>query len=70
MARPRASGGTSLTRTPSIRTSPDRDLLEPRDHAQKRGLAAARRADEHHELAVLHFQVDALDDLERRRRTS
>ena len=65
MARPRASGGTSLTRTPSIRTSPVGDLLEPGDHAQQRRLAAARRADEDDELAVLHVQVDALDDLER-----
>ena len=29
-----------------------RDRLEPRDHAQRRGLAAARRSEQHHELAV------------------
>ena len=28
-------------------------VLEAGDHAQRRGLAAARGADEHHELAVL-----------------
>src|SRR5205085_12317667 len=33
-----------------------RDLLQTRDHSQRRRLAAARRPDEHHELAV--------DDLE------
>jgi hypothetical protein len=28
------------------------DLLEPGEHPQQRRLAAARRADQHHELAV------------------
>ncbi len=35
-------------------------ILEARDHAQRRGLAAAGRADEHHELAVLDRDVDVL----------
>jgi hypothetical protein len=41
------------------------DRLEPRDHPQQRRLAAARRADDHDELAVGHARVDAVDDLER-----
>ena len=40
-----------------------RDHLEPGDHAQRRGLAAARRADEHHELAVGDVEVEGADRL-------
>ncbi len=40
------------------------DGLEPRDHAQQRGLAAAGRADQHAELAVADLEVDAFDRLE------
>ena len=36
------------------------DLLQPGDHAQGRGLAATRRADEDHELLVPCVQVDVL----------
>ncbi len=43
------------------RDRPVRDLLEARDHAQQRRLAAAGRPDEHHELAVLDRQVDVVD---------
>src|SRR6266545_4194243 len=39
-----------------------RDLLEPRDHPEQRGLAAPRGADEHNELAVRDVHVDAVDD--------
>ena len=39
------------------------DLVEPGDHAQDRGLAAARRADQHHELAVLDLQRHLADGL-------
>ena len=38
------------------------DLGQPGDHAQQRRLAAARRADEDDELALLDRQVHALDD--------
>ncbi len=38
------------------------DFLQAGDHAQKRGLAAAGRADEDDEFAVVHIKVDALDD--------
>ena len=39
------------------------DVLQPGDHAQQRGLAAARRPDHHGEPAVGHRQVDAVDHL-------
>src|SRR5690606_34129477 len=38
------------------------DVLEARDHAQQRGLAAAGGADEDDEFAVRDVEVDALDD--------
>ena len=41
------------------------DLLEPRDHAQQRRLAAARRTDQHAELAVGDLDVDAADHVRR-----
>jgi hypothetical protein len=40
-------------------------VLEPGDQPQKRGLAAARGADEHHELAVLDIEVELRDDRRR-----
>jgi acetylornithine aminotransferase len=36
------------------------DVFQPGHAAQQRALAAARRADEHGELAMLHIQVDAM----------
>jgi hypothetical protein len=39
-----------------------RDFLQPGDHAQQRGLAAARRADQHGEGAVGDVDVDAMQD--------
>ena len=38
-------------------------LLEPGDHSEERGLAAAGRADEDGELAAVDFHRDAVDDL-------
>ena len=38
-----------------------RHLLEPGDHAQRRRLAAAGRADEDHELAILDLDVEVVD---------
>jgi hypothetical protein len=38
-----------------------RRAVETGDHAQKRRLAAARRADEHNEFAVLDAQVDIVE---------
>ena len=40
-----------------------RDLLEPGHHAQRRGLPAPGRPDEHHELAVGDVEVQARDGL-------
>ncbi len=39
------------------------DALKPGHHAQKRGLAAAGRADNDDEFAIGHIQTDAMDDL-------
>jgi hypothetical protein len=43
---------------PSISSVPPVIFLQPRDHPQKRGLAAARGADEDDELALFDVQVD------------
>ena len=59
----RARGGSSLTTVPPMAISPAGDVLQPGDHAQQRALAAAGRPDEHHELARLDVEVDAVDDL-------
>ena len=40
------------------------DVLEPGDHAQRRRLAAARRAHQHHELVVGDIEVDAAHGLD------
>ena len=36
--------------------------FQPRNDAQQRGLSTTRRADEDHEFAVRHSQVDTMDD--------
>ena len=41
------------------------DLLQPRDHVEQRGLAAARGADQHQELALLDRDVGLVEDLHR-----
>jgi hypothetical protein len=58
----RCLGGTSLTTLSPIRISPPLRFLEPGDHAQQRGLAAARRADQHGERAVGDVDVHAMQD--------
>jgi hypothetical protein len=35
------------------------DFLEARDHAQRRALAAARRADQHDQFVVRNIEIDA-----------
>ena len=51
-------GGRLFTTRPPIRTSPSVIWLEPGDHPQRRRLAAPRRTDEDHELAVADRQVE------------
>ena len=46
------------------RNRPGGDPLQPRQHPQQGGLAAARRTDQHHESAVLDGNRDAVQDLE------
>ena len=41
-----------------------RDLLQTRNHAERRGFAAARRADQNNELFIVNFQVEVVDDLD------
>ena len=57
----RSFGGRSVTTRSPIEISPVGDLLEAGDHAQQRGLAAAGRADEHHELAVADLERHLVD---------
>jgi hypothetical protein len=40
------------------------DLFQPRNHAQERGFAAARRADKDHELTVVNVQIQVFDDVD------
>ena len=40
------------------------DVLEAGDQAQERGFPAARRADEHHELAIFDGEVERRNDLD------
>ena len=57
----RSFGETSFTIRSPIVIVALADLLETGDHAKRRRLAAAGRADEHHELAVLDRQVERVD---------
>jgi hypothetical protein len=41
-------------------------ILKPRDQPQQGRLAAARRADEHREFAILDGQIERRNDLDRR----
>ncbi len=40
------------------------DAFEARDHAQQRGLATARRANQHHEFTIRDLQRNAFDDFD------
>ena len=67
----RWSGGTKRSAAASLTMrAADHDragvvALEARDHAQGRGLAAARRAEQGQELAVLDREIDRVDGLQR-----
>ena len=41
------------------------DALQPRHHPQKRGLATARRPDDHDELAIGHVDIHTVDHIRR-----
>ena len=58
MASLRLAGASSVTSRPSMLIVPRGRVLEAGDQPQQRGLAAARRADEDDELAVLDVEVD------------
>ena len=63
VGRHEQAGRASLTTRPPITIDAGVVALQPRDHAQGRGLAAARRAEQRDELAVLDDEVDAVDRL-------
>ncbi len=41
------------------------NILQPRDHSEKRGFSAAGRADKNDEFPVFHLKVGAMDHLQR-----
>ena len=70
MAMRRLAGGTLVTSMPSMKIVPSVTDLEPGDHAQQRGLAAAGRPEQGAELALVDAEVEHLDRLDRRRSAS
>ena len=62
MERPRLAGGTSRHVLPVDQDLAGGQVLQPGDEAQQRGLAAARGADEDHELAVADVEIGIGDD--------
>ena len=61
MAMSRSIGGSSLTTLSPISDLARGDRFQPGHHAQRRRLAAAGRADQHHELLVADLEVHVLD---------
>ena len=59
---PRSLGSSQVTLRSPIQISPRVDLEQAGDRVQKRGLAAARRAEQHEKLAVLDLEVQAVED--------
>ena len=57
-------GSTSVTSRVADQDAAGGHRLQPGDHAQRRGLAAARGAEQHQELAVRDVEVEALDHLD------
>ncbi len=57
----RSYGGMPVMSTPSIEMRAGGRLLEPGQHAQQRGLAAARAAEQAEQLAAIDLQRDVVD---------
>jgi len=53
-------------RSPPMKISPAVGSLQPRDHAEQRGLAASGRAEQHQELALANREVHVVDRIELR----
>ncbi len=62
MERPRFDGGFLRHVLAIDEDGAGRQVFEAGDHAEQRGLAAARGADEDHELAVLDVEAGARND--------
>ena len=62
MDRPRFDGASSRHVLAVDEDGAGRQVFEPCDHAQQRGLAAARGPDEDDELAVLDVEIGARND--------
>ena len=61
MPMSRRFGDMRVTSSPPTRMLPRVGLVEARDEAQRRRLAAAARPEQRHELARLEREVDALE---------
>ena len=61
MLTSRSLAARSVTSLPPMSTRPLGHGLEPRDHAQRRRLAAARRAEQRDELALRDLERDVVD---------
>ena len=68
MAMSRSFGATLFTTRPPIAISPRADVLQPGDHPQQRRFAAAGRADQDDELAIVDLDADAVQHLGRAER--
>ena len=61
MATSRLRGGTPCMASPAILRVPEVIDLQSRDRAQQCGLAAAGRADQGHEAALLDIEIDVFE---------
>ena len=64
MAMSRYFGSTSVTSRSPIAMRPEVTEFEARHHPERRGLAAARGAEQDEELAVVDLEVETLDHLD------
>ena len=60
----RSYGGTPVMSSPSMKIRPERRGLEAAEHAQQRGLAAARRSQQTKDLALIDVEAHVIDRLE------